>query len=61
MAVVVMAMVVVEWISWLVGCDGWCFFFFCGGGSGFVGLRRKICECEFVGGEREREREREAE
>ena len=28
MAVVVMAMVVVEWISWLVGCDGWCFFFF---------------------------------
>ena len=37
------------------------FFFFCGGGSGFVGLRRKMCECEFVGGERERERERERE
>ena len=60
MAVVVMAMVVVEWISWLVGCDGWCFFFFFfgGGGCGFVGLRRKMCECEFVGGERERERGR---
>ena len=25
---VVVAMVVVEWVLWLVGCGGWVFFFF---------------------------------
>ena len=60
MAVVVMAMVVVEWFSWLVGCDGWCFFFFFWWWWMWVcWVERKMCECEFVGGERERERQNE--
>ena len=29
MAVVVVAMAVVEWVLWLVGCGGWVFFFLC--------------------------------
>ena len=33
MAVVVVAMVVVEWVLWLVGCGGWVFFFLSGGGG----------------------------
>ena len=56
-----MIVVVVEWVSWIVGFGGFFLFIYLfifmmvvGGGCRFAGLGRK--RCEFVGREREREK-----